>query len=331
MSETILEVKNLKTYFYVDGNELHAVDGISYDVKKGECVAIVGESASGKSVSSLSIMRLVAYPPGVIAGGEVIFDGTDLLKLSENQMRAIRGNRISMVFQEPGTSLNPVLTVGRQLTEGIRMHRGISKQEANREAVELMSLVGIPNPEQRMKDYPYQFSGGMQQRIMIAMAMMCRPDLLIADEPTTALDVTVQAQVLDVLGNLRRQFGTAVIIITHNLGVVARYADRVNVMYAGRIMESGSAEDIFERPAHPYTRGLLNAVPRLDLPADQELIGIPGNPPQLAELKYDSCPFAARCQEVCEVCFNTRPAPVTVGEGHTVSCFLAAKAKEGDK
>ena len=274
MERPILEIKNLQTYFYVDGKVLRAVDGLSYSVGRGECVAVVGESASGKSVSALSVLQLVADPPGRIVGGEILLDGVDLLKLSEREMRTIRGNRIAMVFQEPGTALNPVLTIGRQLTEGLELHKGLSHKEALKEAIDLLGLVGIPNPEQRIKDYPYQFSGGMQQRIMIAMAMSCSPDVLIADEPTTALDVTVQAQLLEVLNGLRRQYGTALVIITHNLGVVARYAEKVQVVYAGRLVEGGTAEDIFQRTCHPYTKGLIRAVPRLDMPQDQELVGI---------------------------------------------------------
>jgi len=261
MADKLLEVKDLRTYFYVDEGELRAVDGLSYSVSKGECVGLVGESACGKSVSALSIMRLIPYPPGIIVGGEIIFEGRDLLKVSEEEIRHIRGNRIAMVFQEPTTSLNPVLTVKRQLTETLELHRGLDRPAAVDEAVRLLKLVGIPDAERRVNDYPHQFSGGMQQRIMIAMALSCNPSLLIADEPTTSVDVTVQAQLLEIMNNLRKQFGSAVIIITHNLGVVARYVDYVNVMYAGRLVEAGPTEVIYGQPRHPYTIGLINSVP----------------------------------------------------------------------
>ena len=328
MERPILEIKDLRTYFYVDGKELRAVDGLSYCVNRGECVAVVGESASGKSVSALSVLRLVADPPGRIVGGEILLDGTDLLKLSEREIRKIRGNRISMVFQEPGTALNPVLTIGRQLTEGLELHRGMKHSEALQEAVRLLSMVGIPNPEQRVRDYPYQFSGGMQQRIMIAMAMSCNPDVLIADEPTTALDVTVQAQLLEVLNALRREFGTALIIITHNLGVVARYAEKVQVVYAGRLVEGGTAEDVFERTCHPYTRGLIHAVPRLDLPLDTELEGIEGSPPNLAKLSPHQCAFSERCKFATEQCRRQRPELEELAPGHVAACFRAREFLE---
>ena len=328
MDRPILEIKNLKTYFYVDGKELRAVDGLSYSVNRGECVAVVGESASGKSVSALSVLRLVADPPGRIVSGEILLDGVDLLKLSEREIRKIRGNRIAMVFQEPGTALNPVLTIGRQLTEGLELHKGMKHKEALQEAVKLLGMVGIPNPEQRVKDYPYQFSGGMQQRIMIAMAMSCNPDVLIADEPTTALDVTVQAQLLEVLNNLRREYGTALIIITHNLGVVARYAEKVQVVYAGRLVEGGTAEDIFCRTCHPYTRGLIRAVPRLDMPQDAELVGIEGTPPNLAKLSPHLCAFSERCKFATEQCKAGRPELEEVGPGHVAACFHAREFLE---
>ncbi|MBL7119558.1 MAG: ABC transporter ATP-binding protein, partial [Dehalococcoidia bacterium] len=243
MAERILEVKHLSTYFYTDEGEVRAVDDLSYYVDEGESVGLVGESACGKSVSALSVMRLIPYPPGVIVGGEVIFKGEDLLKVSEAKMRHIRGNEIAMIFQEPTTSLNPVLTAKRQLSEMPELHRGKSKEEAAEEAVELLSMVGIPDAERRVEDYPHQFSGGMQQRIMIAMALSCDPALLIADEPTTSVDVTVQAQLLELIDNLKAQFGTAIIVITHNLGVVARYVDRVNVMYAGRLVETAPTDE----------------------------------------------------------------------------------------
>ncbi len=281
----------------------------------------MGESACGKSVSALSVMRLIPYPPGIIVGGEVFFDGKDILKVSEDEIRHIRGNRIAMVFQEPTTSLNPVLTVSRQLSEALELHRGLDKVHASEEAAKLLRLVGIPDSERRVHDYPHQFSGGMQQRIMIAMALSCNPSLLIADEPTTSVDVTVQAQLLEVINNLRTQFGTAVIIITHNLGVVARYADAVCVMYAGRLAERGQTDDIYNRPRHPYTVGLIASVPRLDLPRRRDLSVIEGLPPNLARLPRAQCAFASRCKLVVAKCREQRPELEQVGKDHWSACF----------
>jgi oligopeptide transport system ATP-binding protein len=322
-----LEVKDLKTYFYVQDGELRAVDGLSYSVKKGECVAIVGESACGKSVGALSIMRLIPYPPGIIVGGEIIFEGQDLLKIIEEEMRHIRGNRIAMIFQEPMTSLNPVLTVSRQLSEALELHRSLSRREADQEAARLLNLVGIPDAKRRCNDYPHQFSGGMQQRIMIAMALSCNPALLIADEPTTSVDVTVQAQLLDLINNLREQFNTAVIIITHNLGIVARYADSVNVMYAGRIMEKGPTDAIYAEPSHPYTVGLIASVPRLDLPRKRSLNVIEGLPPNLARLPQTMCAFSPRCKLAIDRCRRERPGLEIVGKDHYAACFRASEAR----
>jgi oligopeptide/dipeptide ABC transporter ATP-binding protein len=305
----------------VQDGELRAVDGLSYHVNKGECVAVVGESACGKSVSALSIMRLIPYPPGIIVGGEIIFDGQDVLKLSEAEMRHIRGNRIAMVFQEPTTSLNPVLNIKKQLSETLRLHRGLDKKTATEESFKLLKLVGIPDPEKRLLDYPHQFSGGMQQRIMIAIALSCNPALLIADEPTTSVDVTVQAQLLEVLNNLRTQFGTSVIIITHNLGVVARYADSVQVMYAGRLVESGPTDVIYSEPRHPYTIGLIASVPRLDLPRKRGLSAIDGLPPNLARLSRNVCPFSPRCKFAIQKCREQRPELEEAGPGHFAACF----------
>ena len=284
-------------------------------------MAVVGESACGKSVSALSVMRLIPYPPGIIVGGEIIFDGRDILKLSEAEMRHIRGNRIAMVFQEPTTSLNPVLSIKRQLSETLRLHRGLDKKTATEESFKLLKLVGIPDPEKRLLDYPHQFSGGMQQRIMIAIALSCNPALLIADEPTTAVDVTVQAQLLEVLNNLRTQFGTSVIIITHNLGVVARYADSVQVMYAGRLVESGPTDAIYNEPRHPYTIGLIASVPRLDLPRKRGLSVINGLPPDLARLSRNICPFSPRCKFAIEKCRQQRPELEEAGPSHVAACF----------
>ena len=261
---SLLEVSNLKTHFFTPDGVVKAVDGISYEVAEGEVVGIVGESGCGKSVGAMSIMRLVASPPGRIVDGEVIFEGEDLVQMDDKEMRDIRGNRIAMVFQEPMTSLNPVLTIGRQLTETLELHQNMNKSEANQRAAELLTMVGIPDAERRLADYPHQFSGGMRQRVMIAMALSCNPKLIIADEPTTALDVTIQAQILELMQELSKDLGTALIIITHNLGVVARYADRVLVMYAGKIVETATAVELYTNPRHPYTLALLNSVPRLD-------------------------------------------------------------------
>ena len=321
--ERVLEVKELRTYFYTDEGVVKAVDGLSYHVRKGECVGLVGESACGKSVSAMSVLRLIPYPPGVIEGGEIVFKGEDLLQVSEERMREIRGNRIAMVFQEPTTSLNPVLTVGRQISESLELHRGMDKESARSESIKLLQLVGIPDPERRIKDHPHQFSGGMQQRIMIAMALSCDPELLIADEPTTSLDVTVQAQLLEIIANLRAERGTAVIIITHNLGVVARYVDRVNVMYAGNLVETGPTETIYAESKHPYTLGLLASVPRLDSPRKVVPRVIQGLPPNMAHLPIGCC-FSPRCNYAMPECKEERPVLEKVGQDHYRACFYEA-------
>ena len=323
-----MDIKNLKTYFYVKEGELRAVDGLSYSVKQGECVALVGESACGKSVSALSIMRLIPYPPGIIVGGEIIFEGRDILKLSEEAMRQVRGGRIAMIFQEPMTSLNPVLSINRQISESLELHLSMDKATAADEAVKLLKLVGIPDAERRVNDYPHQFSGGMQQRIMIAMALSCKPSLVIADEPTTSVDVTVQAQLLDLINNLRTQFNTAVIIITHNLGIVARYADSVNVMYAGRLIEKGPTDAIYEEPHHPYTLGLIASVPRLDLPRKKSLSVIEGLPPNLARLSPNMCAFSNRCKLAVERCKQERPELEMVGKDHYAACFRSSEVNQ---
>jgi oligopeptide transport system ATP-binding protein len=328
-TERVLEVQDLRTYFYTTEGVVKAVDGLSYYVKRGECVGLVGESACGKSVSAMSVLRLIPYPPGIIVGGSIVFKGEDLLKATEERMREIRGDRIAMVFQEPTTSLNPVLTVGRQISESLELHRGMDKSAARTEAVRLLGLVGIPDAQRRVKDYPHQFSGGMQQRIMIAMALSCDPELLIADEPTTSLDVTVQAQVLEVLNKLRATLGTAVIIITHNLGVVARYVDRVNVMYAGSLVETGPTEAIYAEPKHPYTIGLLASVPRLD--SREKVIPrvIKGLPPNMSQLP-PGCPFAPRCDYAMDRCRSEKPVLEQVGDEHYRACFYdASKLKVG--
>jgi oligopeptide transport system ATP-binding protein len=322
-NEKILEVKDLRTYFYVEEGVVKAVDGLSYYVRKGECVGLVGESACGKSVSSMSVLRLIPYPPGIIEGGEILFKGEDLLQATEARMREVRGNKIAMIFQEPTTSLNPVLTIGRQITESIQLHKGLKKKEAQKEAIRLLDLVGIPDASQRIKNYPHQFSGGMQQRIMIAMGLTCDPELLIADEPTTSLDVTVQAQILEVLAKIRDTFGTGVLIITHNLGVVARYVDRVNVMYAGNLVESGPTEEIYANPKHPYTIGLLASVPRLDSEKKMVPKVIKGLPPNLGNLP-PGCTFAPRCDYVMERCLQEKPPLEEVGEEHVRACFFDA-------
>jgi len=304
---------------------VRAVDDVSWDVEEGETVALVGESGCGKSVSALSIMRLVAPPAGRIVGGRIMFQGRDLLTLSEEEMRRVRGREIAMIFQEPMTSLNPVLSIGRQLTEGSEIHMGASPQQAHQRAVELLTLVGIPDPERRLPQYPHQFSGGMRQRMMIAMALVCSPKLILADEPTTALDVTIQAQILELLRDLSRRLRVAMLIITHNLGVVARYADRVNVMYAGRIIERATARELYGRPLHPYTLGLLRSVPRLDEPRRARLDPIEGQPPDLSRLP-PGCSFTPRCGFSVARCLLESPPLRPMGApGHVTACWEAER------
>jgi oligopeptide/dipeptide ABC transporter ATP-binding protein len=316
----LLEIEGLKTQFFTSAGTVRAVDGVDYTVEEGETVAVVGESGCGKSVTALSIMRLVADPPGKITDGQIRFKGTDLVALPEEEMRQIRGRDIGMVFQEPMTSLNPVLSIGRQLTETLETHFGMSREKADERAIELLGLVGIAEPERRLAQYPHHFSGGMRQRVMIAMALACDPKLIIADEPTTALDVTIQAQILELMKNLTREMGVAMIIITHNLGVVARYADRVNVMYAGKIVESGSAEEIYHHPRHPYTLALLKSVPRLDLPRGGKLDPVDGQPPDLARLD-DGCAFRPRCKFATDSCAKGVPELGEVRDKHWSRCF----------
>jgi len=318
----LLEVKDLKTHFFTMDGVVKAVNGVSYDLEEGETLGLVGESGCGKSVSALSVMRLIPNPPGRIVGGEIFLDGEDILKVDMEDMRHIRGAKISMVFQEPMTSLNPVLTVERQLTETLQLHMGMSKNESQREGVNLLARVGIPDPEGRIKQYPHQFSGGMRQRVMIAMALSCNPRLIIADEPTTALDVTIQAQILDLMKALTTEFGVALIVITHNLGVVARYADRVNIMYAGKVVERGNAHEIYANPRHPYTVGLLRSVPRLDLPRRAKLDPIEGQPPDLANLP-PGCSFQARCKWAIDKCSTDSPELMETNEGHLSACWRA--------
>ncbi|HIM91225.1 MAG TPA: ABC transporter ATP-binding protein [Dehalococcoidia bacterium] len=316
----LLEVKDLTTHFFTQDGVVKAVDGISYTLAEGEVLGVVGESGCGKSVHALSIMRLVANPPGRIVAGEILFEGENLLNMDDSEMRHIRGNRIAMVFQEPMTSLNPVLTIGRQLTETLELHQKMAKQEARTRAAELLQTVGIPDAETRLSDYPHQFSGGMRQRVMIAMALSCNPRLIIADEPTTALDVTIQAQILELMRDLAEEFGTAMVIITHNLGVVARYAHRVVVMYAGKIVETGTAHDIYRNPRHPYTIALLNSVPRLDATERVRLDAIEGLPPDLVDLPQ-GCSFAPRCKYAYERCTQETPVLVETDTNHTSACW----------
>lgn len=317
----LLEVKDLATYFFTPEGVVKAVDGISYDLEEGEILGLVGESGCGKSVSALSLMRLIQNP-GKNVAGEVLFNGQDLLALNDRDMRRIRGKDMSMIFQEPMTSLNPVLTIGRQLTEALQLHLGLDKKGAEQRAGELLLMVGIPEGDRRLKDYPHQFSGGMRQRVMIAMALSCDPKMLIADEPTTALDVTIQAQILELVQKLGKELGTAVLIITHNLGVVARYADRVNVMYAGKIIERGTSREIYGNPRHPYTIGLLASVPRLDEPRKEQLDPIQGLPPDLIALP-EGCSFRPRCKFAIDRCATEIPPLVEVSEGHTSACWVS--------
>jgi oligopeptide transport system ATP-binding protein len=323
MSDVLLSVRDLRTYFDEDGRTVKAVDGVSFDVARGETLGIVGESGSGKSVTNLSILRLVPSPPGRIVSGEIVFDGVDLLTRSEAEMRAVRGRRIAMIFQDPMTSLNPFLRISEQLTEVTRLHLGHSKAEARAHAVRMLEMVGIPDPDTRLDGYPHQFSGGMRQRVMIAMALSCRPELLIADEPTTALDVTIQAQILELIHRLQREIGSSVILVTHDLGVVAGTTDRIVVMYAGHVFETAATTELFARPANPYTRGLLLSVP--DPGADTrrgELYQIPGLPPDVAHLP-PGCPFAARCDRAEDVCRREFPPFVEVAPGHRSLCHFA--------
>jgi oligopeptide transport system ATP-binding protein len=320
MAEALLSVRGLTTRFRTERGTVTAVDDVSFDVAAGETVAIVGESGSGKSVTALSVLRLIPTPPGQIAGGEILFDGRDLLKLSDREMRAIRGDRIAMIFQEPMNSLNPSLTVGLQVAEPIHQHRREPWARALEAAKGLLQKVQIPDAANRLQTYPHQYSGGMRQRAMIAMALACRPRLIIADEPTTALDVTVQAQILDLLQDLTRETGAALVLITHDLGVVARYANRVVVMYGGRVVEQAPASDLYRHPRHPYTRGLLASVPRLTAKAGEPLVPIDGAPPDLAALP-PGCAFAPRCSIATAACRTERPRLRSVAAHHLNACL----------
>lgn len=317
--EALVEVKNLQTYFYTEEGVVKAVDGVDYEIYPGETLGIVGESGCGKSVTSLSIMRLVESPPGKIEGGEINFQGKDLTKLSEKEMRKIRGNDISMIFQEPMTSLNPVYTVGDQIIEAIMLHKGVKRKEARQQAIEMLQKVGIPLPEQRVDEYPHQLSGGMRQRVMIAMALSCDPQLLIADEPTTALDVTIQAQILELMNSLKESYGMAIMMITHDLGVIAEVSDRVAVMYAGKVVEYTDVDSLFEDPKHPYTWGLMNSIPKLDKDVER-LDAIPGSVPSPLNFP-EGCKFNTRCPLAEGKCFTDEPELIDAEAGHKVRCW----------
>ncbi len=317
----LLEVKDLRTQFFTQDGVVHAVNGISYTLDEGETLGIVGESGCGKSVGVMSLIRLIPMPPGRVVDGEVWFEGRDLLKLDDDDIRQVRGNRIAMIFQDPMTSLNPVLTIGRQISEALELHMDMDKQQARTRSAELLDLVGIPGAEGRLDDYPHQFSGGMRQRVMIAMGLSCNPKLLIADEPTTALDVTIQAQIVELVKKLRDEIGMAIIWITHDLGVVAGLADRMIVMYAGFIVEESAVKELYANPRHPYTLGLLGSLPRLDEERPTRLRSIEGLPPDLIDLP-PGCPFYARCTYRIERCQRENPALETVGPHHKVACWV---------
>jgi peptide/nickel transport system ATP-binding protein/oligopeptide transport system ATP-binding protein len=320
MTRNLLEIRSLKTHFFTDEGVARAVDGVSFAIEPHQTLGLVGESGCGKSVTSLSIMRLIPQPPGRIVEGEILFEGTDLVRLSESEMRSIRGNEISMIFQEPMSSLNPVYTVGDQIVEAIILHQKVSREEARKRAIEMLKRVGIPSPETRVDEYPHQLSGGQRQRVMIAMALSCNPSLLIADEPTTALDVTIQAQILELLKGLQQDFGMAILLITHDLGVIAETAHRVVVMYAGIVVEEADVLPLFEDPKHPYTRGLLDSIPKLTRKTSR-LATIPGTVPNPLE-HMPGCPFASRCSYVMEVCRVQLPLLAEVAPGHAARCHL---------
>jgi oligopeptide transport system ATP-binding protein len=320
----LLNVQGLETVFNTSEGTVHAVNGISFSLKEGEVLGIVGESGCGKSVSMLSLMRLIPSPPGQIVAGKAVYQGKDLLHLTDDEMRGIRGSQISMVFQDPMTSLNPVLTIGKQLEEPLLLHMGMTKKEAHDRSVELLRMVGMPEPENRLEDYPHQFSGGMRQRVMIAMALSCNPQLLIADEPTTALDVTIQAQITDLVKRLRDELGMAIIWITHDLGIVAGLAQRVIVMYAGYIIEEAPVKELYANPLHPYTLGLLGSLPRMDDSGHRRLVSIEGLPPTLLQ-KPEYCPFSARCKYAIEQSYCENPPLMPVGPEHRVACWVDVK------
>jgi len=317
---TLLEVKDLRTEFHTQDGVVHAVNGVTFHVDEGETLGLVGESGCGKSVSVLSVMRLIPQPPGKIPAGQVMFQGRDLLKVDDEEIRSVRGNKIAMVFQDPMTSLNPVLTINTQISESLELHLGMTKEQARKRSVELLKMVGVAEAEGRIDDYPHQFSGGMRQRVMIAMALSCSPQLLIADEPTTALDVTIQAQIIDIVKRLKRELGMAIIWITHDLGIIAGLADRINVMYAGFVIESASNKEMFANPLHPYTLGLLGSIPRLDALLKSKLTPIEGLPPDLIEMPK-GCPFYDRCHYRTEKCANENPMLELGAVRHWVACW----------
>jgi oligopeptide transport system ATP-binding protein len=319
--EVILQVKDLRTYFNTDEGVVKAVDRVSFDLRRGETLGIVGESGSGKSVTNLSIINIIPDPPGKIVGGEILFKGVDLLKMSSRQIRGIRGCNISMIFQDPMTSLNPFLRISTQMTETIILHQNLSKEQARAKAIDMLKLAGIPAPEKRIDQYPHQFSGGMRQRVMIAMSLSCNPEILIADEPTSALDVTIQAQILDLIKDLTARLGTSVILITHSLGVVAGMCDTLCVMYAGRVVERGATVDLFADPKHPYTQGLIKSVPRLDVCCGDRLSSIRGQPPNVIDLP-DCCPFYPRCDKAMDICKRKYPTVSSFDDGRSVACWL---------
>jgi oligopeptide transport system ATP-binding protein len=319
--DAVLRIEDLRTYFRTDEGVVRAVDGVSMTVRKGECLGVVGESGSGKSVTQISVLGLVPSPPGEVVGGRVLFHDKDLLTLSQRELRKIRGDRISMIWQDPMTSLNPFLRVGRQLIEPLEVHRGMPRNEAKKRAIEMMEKVGISDADRRFRQFPHQFSGGMRQRVMIAMALLCEPELLIADEPTTALDVTIQAQILDIMRELRQELDMSMVLITHDLGVVAGMADRVVVMYAGKVMEVAPVSALFYRPGHPYTVGLLKSLPRLDR-ASEKLVPIDGRPPDVSQ-RIDGCPYAPRCPWSTERCTEEFPETVVLATDHESSCWRA--------
>jgi oligopeptide transport system ATP-binding protein len=319
--DVILRVEDLRTWFHTDDGVVKAVDGVSFELRRGETLGIVGESGSGKSVTNLSLLDLIPSPPGRIEGGRVMFHGEDLLGMSKEALRAVRGDRIAMIFQDPMTSLNPFLRISTQMMEPLMLHRGLGRRAARARAVELLQLAGIAGAEQRIDQYPHQFSGGMRQRVMIAMGLSCDPEILIADEPTSALDVTIQAQILDLIRDLTRRMGTAVILITHSLGVVAGICDTLCVMYAGRIVERGPTGLLFETPKHPYTQGLIKSVPRLDRKGPERLASIPGQPPDVIDLP-ECCPFYPRCDRAMDVCRRRYPPATDLGDGRVVNCWL---------
>lgn len=323
----VLEVKNLNISFHTYAGEVKAVRGINFDLKKGETLALVGESGCGKTVTAKAILRLLKEPPAEIKpGSEILFDGENVITMNKKRLKSYRGEDVSMIFQDPMTSLNPTMTIGKQIMESLEIHKKVSKKEAEVEAIKLLELVNIPNAKERINSYPHELSGGMRQRVMISIALSCNPKILLADEPTTALDVTIQAQIIDLLTELKEKFDTSIILVTHDLGVVANFADRIQVMYAGNIIETGTRDEIFYNSQHPYTWALLNSVPKLDTKSKEELYSLGGTPPDLI-LPLVGCPFASRCEHAMEICLEKRPAETTLSDTHKVSCWLQQDRK----